>query len=457
MAHRHISRTVCLAGLLWSCDLRADVIHVNPQGTGDYSTIQAAIDAATDGDEVVLAAAQGLYWGAGNTNLDFDGKSITVRSEDPNDPSVVATTIISGRANARGFYFHSGEGPEAVVAGITIRHGYAAGPFGRGGGIYIEDSSPTIRNCVVQFCDVNYLAAGIYCKHSDSLIEGCVIESNESNTVVGGIYCQGGAPRILNSVIRHNRAPAIGGLLLDESSVSIHNSLIVGNTATGSGSSGGESGAIRITGTNNQLVQVDIRHCTIAANSATEIGGGIHCVYHSNITISHCILWENHAPLGAQIAIDDSSSPPLSVTVTVDHSDVQGGLPDVYVGDDNTFVWGDGNIDLEPALYGYYLLAADSPCVDAGDPTLVLADEVDVEGNPRNLDGDGDLEPRVDLGSNEFRRTCMGPGDVDLLVTCMEGPATVVASECLTWDLDDNRIVNLLDTGLLQRKYGPCP
>ena len=55
-----------------------NIISVQPGGGGEYPTIQAAINAATDGEVVELA--DGTYIGPGNRDLDFLGKGITVRS-----------------------------------------------------------------------------------------------------------------------------------------------------------------------------------------------------------------------------------------------------------------------------------------------------------------------------------------------------------------------------------------
>ena len=58
--------------------------------TGDYSSIQAAIDDANNGDTVIVDPC--TYY----ENINFLGKAIIVTSIDPNDPCIVADTIIDG-------------------------------------------------------------------------------------------------------------------------------------------------------------------------------------------------------------------------------------------------------------------------------------------------------------------------------------------------------------------------
>ncbi len=79
----------------------------------DASTIQAAIDAATDGD--IVEVARGTYAGDRNRDIDFRGKAITVRSVE--GPEV--TTIDCG--GRRGVYFHSRERPDSVLRRMRWR------------------------------------------------------------------------------------------------------------------------------------------------------------------------------------------------------------------------------------------------------------------------------------------------------------------------------------------------
>jgi pectin methylesterase-like acyl-CoA thioesterase len=103
------------------------LLHVPSQ----YPTIQAAIDAAVYRDTVIIAP--GTYTGAGNKNLDFGGKAITVRSTDPEDANVVAATVINCQDSGRGFNFHSGEDANSVVSGLTITGGMIVSSYLGGG------------------------------------------------------------------------------------------------------------------------------------------------------------------------------------------------------------------------------------------------------------------------------------------------------------------------------------
>jgi len=84
---------LCVLVLVLSPHSPAGIISVDEDGPADFITIQAAIDAAVDGDTVVVQP--GTYTGAGNRDISFKGKAITVWGVDPNDSAVVATTIVA--------------------------------------------------------------------------------------------------------------------------------------------------------------------------------------------------------------------------------------------------------------------------------------------------------------------------------------------------------------------------
>jgi hypothetical protein len=97
-----------------------------------FDAIQKGINAASNGDEVVVLP--GRYTGPGNREIGFAGPggALTVRSVDPNDPNVVAATVVDcqGDANNAGWGVGVGVDANSVLAGLTITNGY-----GYGGGI----------------------------------------------------------------------------------------------------------------------------------------------------------------------------------------------------------------------------------------------------------------------------------------------------------------------------------
>src|SRR5262245_2129372 len=89
---------------------QASIIRV----PADVATIQAAINTSIDGDTVQVSP--GTYV----ENLNFSGKAIRVTSVQ--GPEV---TIIDGNQNGSVVVFSSGEGPQSVLNGFTIRNGNA--------------------------------------------------------------------------------------------------------------------------------------------------------------------------------------------------------------------------------------------------------------------------------------------------------------------------------------------
>jgi hypothetical protein len=211
-----------------------------------YGTIQSAINAANNGDTVIVAARQQPYTGQGNRELDFHGKAITVRSENPDNPGKVATTIIDCQRSGRAFIFKNGEGPDSIVAGFTIRNGQPInldgtdstvagnsgnnGKDGLGGAIRCTfttvptfiGSSPTIRNCVITNCTALGGNGGDGSDGREGYYSGPVLippipngsnGGNGGSGYGGGIYCDSlCSPIIENCTISDcNAVPGSGG------------------------------------------------------------------------------------------------------------------------------------------------------------------------------------------------------------------------------------------------------
>jgi pectin methylesterase-like acyl-CoA thioesterase len=320
----------CTAGLCADITVKLD-------GTEDYTTIQAAIDAAIDGDVVMLQP--GTYTGLGNRDIDFKGKAITVRGATSDPADCVIDTQTSG--NRRGFYFHSGENSSSRLEFLTITNGYDSG-----GAIYITYCSPTINRCIIDSNSAPYYGAGIYMQSSNSLISNCIMTDNQTSSYGGALYCSNGSPNIINCAFVDNASNYGDGTLYFQGGSPI------------------------------------IQNCTVNNNySVHNDCAGIYLA-SSNCSIKNCIIWNNdiwfneEAP---QIYTTGSATP------TVTYSCIQGGYT------------GQGNLSSNPSLltYGGYHLRSDSICIERGDPsTTILPGETDIDGDPRILG-------RIDIGVDE--------------------------------------------------------
>jgi hypothetical protein len=344
------------------------IIHV----PDDYATIQAGIDAAVDGDTVLVA--DGTYTGDGNRDIDFGGKAIVVMSENGAE-----SCIIDCEGNVhnitRGFYFHSGEDAASILQGFTIMNGWQ-GAYGAG--IYCKNASPTIRENIILNNEVGHNSffgwgGGIYCLDASPIIEHNIIKGNWALVYGGGISCYSSNSMILNNTIYENISTAYGGgIYSGESNLTITGNTIVANA----------------TGTHG-----------------TNKGGGIFCEESSNLLITNSILWDNWSEEGEEIYISDASGNPS--TVSIGYSDVSGGQDNVVVEPGCTLNWGDGMIDDDPQFVlpnkRDYRLLWDSPCIDSG--------------HPDSLDADG---TRSDMGAHFFDQN-------DYLTLYMTPDATEVA------------------------------
>lgn len=127
-------------------DITALIVFVTSVGTAtiipvpqEQPTIQAGIDAAMDGDTVLVETGRYVE------NINFHGKNLVLGSWYLFFPSFsyVSETVIDGGSDTSVVIFGSGEEPTARLIGFTITNGNAA----MGGGILITSgSSPTIQH-----------------------------------------------------------------------------------------------------------------------------------------------------------------------------------------------------------------------------------------------------------------------------------------------------------------------
>ena len=129
--------------ILLTTNVLLAVIHHVP---GQFQDIQTAVNAALEGDTVMIA--EGTYTGVGFMDIELTGRNIVITSESGPDEC-----ILDMQSLGRALYIHDGETNATVIEGLTIRRGitFNSGTHRRqGGGMLIDNASPTIRNCIFE-------------------------------------------------------------------------------------------------------------------------------------------------------------------------------------------------------------------------------------------------------------------------------------------------------------------
>jgi hypothetical protein len=167
-------------------------ILVAPDGSTGYATIQDAIDAAGNG--MTIRLLDGTYTGDGNRDLDAQGKTIVIESVSGNAAACRIDCAADPEHPHRAFVFSSAETPGTVVRNLTLAGG--SHPDG-GGGIFIDNASPTIDGCIITECTTGLRGGGALCVGGGAIFTGCMFLDNQASAGGGGLAAGNSACQIM--------------------------------------------------------------------------------------------------------------------------------------------------------------------------------------------------------------------------------------------------------------------
>ncbi|MFN2269283.1 MAG: right-handed parallel beta-helix repeat-containing protein [Anaerolineae bacterium] len=368
-------------------------------GPCDYTNVQAAVDAAGEGDVIKVAA--GTYAGvssrAGTTQAVYISKTVTIRGgytttngfADPPDPVANPTTL---DAQWQGRVFYVAEGADPTLDGLRITGGATTNS---GGGVYVASATLTIS--------------------------GSIVTSNTAGLVGGGLYLHASEATLTGNAILSNTAGASGGgMLLWASSAAIEGNVIAGNAALGESASWAGGGGVYLHGGSTAALVNN----AIVDNQVANQGGGLY-VDGSSAFLMYTTIARNGCTAsvdgrGSGVYLGQGVSPTLVVmtnTILTNHGtglETETGTTAQLNGVlwyDNTTAntAGLGTITVTHAITGtpafatgdthLYHLTAGSAAIDQGVITEVA---VDIDGDTRPMDGDVDGAAVADLGADEY-------------------------------------------------------
>ncbi|NQS97646.1 MAG: right-handed parallel beta-helix repeat-containing protein, partial [candidate division Zixibacteria bacterium] len=258
---------------------------------------------------------------------------------------------------------------------------------------WLADPTSILKYCHVSGTDL----AGICFSDADATVENSLIEGNNGNNA-GGIHCGSpNQPVIRNCVIFNNTALNGGGVSCNDEGQPIFENCIIAQNAGGSG-----GGGVRCF----EEARPEFIECVISNNGPY---GGVFCYDESYPTFTNCTITSNwdYGADGDGINISEDSYPTVTNTIVagnsdagiefngslntlVSYCDIYGNRVDItgsaippFLGQIITVnANGDScdiysNIFLDPLFYSTtgdsaFYLTANSPCIDAGDPTSPL-------------------------------------------------------------------------------------
>jgi len=373
--------------------------------------------------------------GCESSDLNFDG------SVDGSD-FVMLLGLVRYSDNVYHVVTSSANAASASLDGCTITGGNASGTgvYRSGGGIYIVVGAPSVTACTFRYNaaangggaynDLNGQATFADCRFASNLaysgasigfgggamdfadqsaFRTCTFVGNGAG-YGGGLFGQNTSLTVRRGRFVGNRAAVGAGLYLASGNPVIADTVFSGNLALV------EGGGVRVGGGSPDFTNV-----SFSQNDAS-VAGGISCA-NATVTIDNGILWGNIDDAGT---IETSQLLSNASLVTVRSTCIQG--LSLYAGNNNI---GSDPMFINPAgtdgrsgtddddLH----LPMGSPSVETGDNTAVST-TIDLDGNPRTQDSDGDGTATVDMGAYELEYVpppvCFASRDLSVPVLAYE-------------------------------------
>ena len=390
----HVTTTTLslCAALAVSTATNAEMLQV----PGEFASIQEAIDAAQDGDQVVVGP--GVY----QESIIIGSRSLTLLASDGPE----ATFLEPGSVNNEHIILVGDTNtPSVHIEGFTLRHHETSYQ----GALAVYDCQLLVRNCHFSDCTNNYGGAAIRLAFygygddlSDALIENCRFEGNQAMSSSGSF---GGA---------------ISGLLGPDSLVHISQSQFSGNTAA----NGGHVAFTAVGGSPENSTTLTLDECTFDGGQAGHDGGAIYLTGSSSgadnwVHVGYSQLHDNHAAGADTAALHVGPNMNLDLHQTL----VSGSMP--------------GGVWISPEADAH-----------VSDSDFCSNSAFDIEGD------------WLDWGGNGFSPSCACTGDTDgdgrVAVNDLLNLLAEFGGTDASYDLDENGQVDVGDVLIIIANWGEC-